>query len=189
MLIVGEFLKSLGFIIISPEPNVVRLRDTVRSIKMTFGDEARMVCSVAQSTKKPQLDEMKGVCASSRGGNSITSLMNHGMASIKFEGWRMFVMEGVRIPRGIAGRYARWINGDRDVIFPITINHDRDGRPLKIMSTFDESTLNGTLIHSNLFRDAGEFSDNPIGVSKEFWAMGAVANGAVFKGVLGVKII
>lgn len=188
-MLVGDLLKSLGFVILSPEPNVVRLRDTVRSIRMTFGEETRVVCSVAQLTKKPQLDEMKKVCRCFRGGNSVTSLMNQGMSSSKGAGWRMFVMEGVRIPRGIAGRYSRWLNDDRDVIFPITINHDRDGKPLKIMATFEDSTLNGILIHSKLFEEVGGFSDNPIGVSKEFWAMGAVARGAVFKGVLGVKII
>lgn len=189
MLIVGDFIKSLKFVIVSPEPNVVRLRDTVRSIKTTFGNEARVVCSVVQSTKKPQLDEMKEVCACFRGGNSVTSLMNYGMSAIKGDGWRMFVMEGVRIPRGIAGRYARWINDERDVVFPITINHDRDGRPLKIMATFEESTLNGMLIHSKLFSEVGLFSENPIGVSKKFWAIGAAERGAVFKGILGVKII
>jgi hypothetical protein len=189
MLTAEGLLKSLGFIIISPEPNVVRLRDTVRSIRMNFGEDSKIFCSVAQETKKPQIDEMKRVCPCSRGGNSITSLMNQGMSAMKGDGWRMFLMEGVRVPRGISGRYSRWIKSEKDVIFPITINHDREGKPLKIMATFEESTLNGMLIHSGLFGEVGEFSENPIVVSKSFWAIGAMCHGASFKGVLGVKII
>ena len=182
-------MAQIGFVVLSPEPNIARLKDTVRSIKTIFGNDAKIACSVAQQIKKAQIDEMKEVCPAFRGGETVTSLMNSGMSRMKGEGWRMFVMEGARMPKSIATRYSRWIRSENDVLFPITIVHDRDGKPLKIMATFEESTLNGMLIHSRLFKETGEFSNNPISVSKCFWAMDAVRFGASFKGIIGVKII
>lgn len=184
-----DFPGSLGFVILSPEPNIARLNDTVRSIRVSFGGDARIVCCVAKGTKKAQLEEMKAVCPTVRGGETVTSLINSGFGGIKGEGWRMFVMEGARMPRGVEKRYRTWIDGERDVLFPIVVNHDRDGRPASILANFEDCTLNGMLIHSRLFNEVGEFTDNPMPVSKGFWAMGALVSGAVFKAVLGVKII
>lgn len=184
-----DFPSSLGYVILSPEPNIARLKDTVRSIRNSFGDGPAVACCVVGDIKDPQLDEMCGVCPSFRGGNTVTSLINQGFERIGGDGWRVFVMEGARVPSSLVSRYSRWIQSDRDVLFPIVVNHDRDGNPSTILSSFEDCTLNGMLIHSRLFREAGNFSDNPIGVSKAFWAAGAAEKGAVFKAILGVKII
>lgn len=182
------FPDSLGFVILSPEPNIARLKDTVRSVRNNFGD-APVLCSVEKGIKKAQFDEMKEVCPTVRGGNTVTSLINKGMEGLKGEGWRLFVMEGARVPKSIVSRYSRWIRSPQDVLFPIVVNHDREGRPMKILSSFEDCTLNGMLIHHSLFREVGPFSDNPIGVSKSFWAVDAHARGASFKAILGVNVI
>lgn len=181
----NDFPSSLGFVIISPEPNIARLKDTVRSIKNHFPG-LPVACVVEKGIKKAQLDEMKEVCPTVRGGNTVTSLINKGMEG---DGWRLFVMEGARVPSSILSRYSRWIRSRRDVLFPIVVNHDREGRPMKIMSSFEDCTLNGMLVHSDLFGEVGPFSDNPISVSKSFWAVDAYARGAVFKAILGVTVI
>jgi hypothetical protein len=185
----ADFSSSLGFVILSPEPNIARLKDTVRSIGYLFGDAAPIVCSVAKGAGKSRIEEMKGVCSVVEGGSTIMSLINRGMKACKGEGWRMLVMEGARIPRGIEKRYSRWIRDEKDVLFPITVSQDREGRPLRIMANFEECTLNGIAMHTSLFKEVGEFSDNPIAVSKSFWAVGALQSGATFKAVLGVKVI
>jgi len=185
----NNFRESLGFVIVSPEPNIARLKDTVRSIRNHFGDDAKVVCSVEKGIKKEPLEEMKGVCPSFKGGNTVMSIINSGMKKMGGKGWRFLVMEGARVPSGMESRYRRWIRANTDVLFPITMNHDREGRPTRVLTSFEESTLNGTLIHTDLFEEVGGFSDNPIGVSKAFWAMDARAKGAQFKGILGVKVI
>jgi hypothetical protein len=86
-------------------------------------------------------------------------------------------------------RYRRWIEDERDIIFPIVMNHDLEGRPTVVLARFEESTLNGTMVHSSMFKKVGPFSDNPIGISKRFWGLDAEEQGARFKAVLGVKII
>lgn len=189
MLSFDGFRGSLGFVIVSPEPNIARLKDTARSIRAHFGEGARMICSVAKGIKKDSLEEMRGVCPSFRGGDSVMALINYGAKKMGGFGWRCFVMEGARVPGGLEGRYRRWIEDERDVLFPIVMNHDMDGRPSRVLTTFEDSTLNGMLIHTSLFDEVGYFSDNPIGVSKRFWGLDAEARGARFKAILGVKVI
>jgi hypothetical protein len=189
MLSSEEFRSSLGFVVISTEPNIARLKDTARSIRSNFGSEARIVCSVAKAIKKEQLEEYKEVCPSFRGGNTVMSLINAGMKKAGVGGWRVFVMEGARLPGGLEQRYIKWIDGQKDILFPIVMTHDRDGRPSSILATFEDSTLNGMMIHSSLFEEVGEFSDNPICVSKKFWGLDAEEKGAKFKAILGVKIL
>lgn len=183
-----DFFKKLKFVIVSPEPNIGRLGDTVRSIRNNFGD-VQIVCSVAKSVKKEQLEEMREVCNSFRGGETVMSLINSGFKKGSKGGWHIFVMEGARVPRSLESRYRRWIKDERDVLFPIVMNHDLEGYPTVILAKFEDSTLNGMMIHSSLFEEVGDFSDNPIGVSKRFWGLDAEEKGARFKGVLGVKII
>lgn len=184
-----DFRSSLGFVIISPEPNIARLKDTVRSIRMHFGEDANIVCSVCKGIKKDQLEEFKEVCASFRGGETVMSLINSGMKKSGGEGWRIFILEGARVPSGLEGRYRRWLEGDRDVLFPIVMSHDREGKPSVILATFEDSTLNGMMMHTSLFSEVGKFSDNPISVSKKFWGLDAEEKGAKFKAILGVKVI
>lgn len=181
-------MESIRFVVISPEPNIARLKDTVRSIRNCFGG-VEVLCSVVKSVKKDQLDEMREVCNSFRGGETIMSLINSGFKKGGKGGWFVFVMEGARIPKGMAMRYCRWIEGERDVLFPIVMNHDLDGKPDVVLTRFEDSTLNGMLIHSSLFEEVGAFSDNPIGISKRFWGLDAEEKGARFKAILGVKII
>ena len=189
MLSSEEFRSSLGFVVISPEPNIARLKDTVRSIRSAFGPDARISCSISKDIKKEQLDEYKEVCNSFRGGETIMSLINSGMKKSSEADWRLLVMEGARIPSGLEVRYTKWIDNDRDVLFPIVMTHDREGRPSTILATFEDSTLNGLLIHDALFKEVGKFSDNPICVSKKFWGLDAEEKGARFKAILGVKIL
>lgn len=183
-----DFIKSARFIVVSPEPNIARLKDTVRSIQNNLGN-IEICCSVAKSVKKPQLDEMKEVCPVFRGGDTIMSLINSGFKKAGKGEWCVFVMEGARIPRGMVLRYCRWIKDENDVLFPIVMNHDLDGKPTVILAKFEDSTLNGMMIHSSLFDRTGPFSDNPIGISKKFWGLDAEEKGAKFKAILGVKII
>lgn len=182
-------MTPLGFVVLSPESNVARLKDTVRSVRMAFGEDAKVACCVPKGLKKGPFEEMNEVCKTYKGGETVTSLINKGFGAFEEDGWRLFIMEGARVPRSLGSRYERWIKGHRDVLFPIVVNHDRDGKPSTILSGFGEATLNGMMIHSSLFKETGQFSENPISISKDFWAIGAAEKGAVFKAILGVKII
>lgn len=181
----GEKPK-ITFVILSPEPNIGRLKGTIRSIKNNYREDAEMVCVVGRAVNKEIVAEMKLECPVFKGGDTITSLMNTGLKNSN--GWCLFVIEGAIIPKSIESRYFKWINNEKDVLFPIVVTYNIQGEPIKILSTFADCTLNGMLIHKKLFDEVGKFTDNPIKVSKEFWALDATCKGAFFKAILGVKI-
>lgn len=183
----GRQSNNITFVILSPEQNIGRLKGTVRSIKNNYCDDARIVCSVGKATKKTELEEMKTVCPTFKGGETVTSLMNTGLKNAE-EGWCMFIMEGAWLPRNIESRYFRWVEGEKDVLFPIVVAYDIQGMPTKILSEFSECTLNGILVHKSLFNEVGKFSDNPIKISKQFWGLEAASRGTKFKAILGIKI-
>ena len=178
---------DINFIIISPDPNISRLKGTVRSIKNNYRENTNIICLVEKKTKKTNIDEMSEICPTFRGGDTITSLMNKGMKKSK-EGWCMFIIEGALIPKKIEYKYSSWIESEQDVLFPVLMLHNRDGIPKKIFGNFSNCTLNGILIHKKLFLEVGNFSENPIRISKEFWSYDAFEKGANFKGILGIKI-
>lgn len=182
----GKESPKINFVILSPEPNIGRLKCTVRSIKNNHQKNSDIICSVEKNIKKPQLEEMNQVCKTFRGGSTITSMINKGMK--ESQGWSMIIMEGAYLQKGVESRYARWIESEKDIIFPIVMNHDRFGNPSKILYSFDECTLNGLMMNKNFFFEVGKLTENPLRVSRKFWALDAIDKGAKFKAVLGVKI-
>jgi hypothetical protein len=178
---------DINFVIISPEPNIGRLKGTVRSIFNNYRSDAKIICSVNKTIKKPQIDEMCDVCPTFRGGQTITSLINNGMKRAH-KGWNMIVVEGAWVPKNIQNKYLRWMSDSKDVLFPIVMNLDRQGIPMRILSTFSECTLNGVLLDKDFFLEVGNLSENPLKISREFWAMEAADKGARFKAILGIKI-
>lgn len=178
---------DINFIILSPDPNIGRLKGTVRSIKNNYRENANIICLVEKKIKKDNLEEMNQVCKTYRGGETITSLMSKGIRKSK-DGWCMFIIEGAWLPKKIEYKYSAWIESENDVLFPVIAVQDRAGNPKKILGTFSNCTLNGILINKKLFLNAGDFSDNPIKISKEFWSYDAFEKGANFKGILGIKI-
>jgi hypothetical protein len=63
-----------------------------------------------------------------------------------------------------------------------------NGQPIKINDTFYNCTLNGLCINKNFFKEVGKLSENPLEISRKFWALDAKEKGAEFKCILGIKI-
>jgi hypothetical protein len=183
----GKREIDINFVILSPDPNIGRLRGTVRSIKNNYKADADIVCSVRRDIKKPQLDEMNEVCDAFRGGETITSLINNGIKNSK-SGWTMLIMEGALLPRSVQYRYSSWMEKNTDILFPIVMSYDREGIPTKIYNTFAECTLNGIMMDRDFFLKVGKLSENPLTISREFWSFDAADKGATFKAILGIKI-
>jgi len=178
---------SISFVILSPEPNIGRLKGTVRSIKNNYSENANIVCSVVKNIKKSNLDEMREVCPSYKGGETITSLINNGIKNSS-DGWNLLMMEGSWLPKNVKLRYLTWIKSEKDILFPIIINYNKEGKPIKILSNFSDCTLNGILIRKEFFLEIGKLSENPLQISREFWSIDAFEKGANFKAILGIKI-
>lgn len=178
---------NINFIILSPDPNIGRLKGTVRSIKNNYKQDANIICSVAKTVKKSEIEEMKEVCPTFKGGDTITSLINNGMKNSS-DGWAFLIFEGAWLPKNIKSRYFKWIKSEKDILFPIVVSYGRDGKIIKVLANFPECTLNGILLKKEFFKEIGKLSENPLQISKEFWAIDALEKGAEFKAILGVKI-
>lgn len=186
-----QFVKkelSFGFVIISPEHNIGRLQGTVRSIRNHYRNDQSIICVTDKDCTAAELKEMKAVCPTYRGKGTITSLLNTGIKKGHKE-WNIFVMEGTWVQGGINNKYSTWMENEKDVFFPIVMDYNREMMPVKIYSTFEECTLNGLCIHQKWFKEIGDFSENPLEVSKKFWQWEALEKGGKFKAVLGAKIL
>lgn len=179
---------DVGFVILSPEPNIGRLKSTVRSIVRNYWKDIPLICVVPKKTPPSVLSEMKTICATSRGGDTITSLINTGIKK-GHKQWNIVVMEGVWVRPHIHSKYANFHTSKKDIFFPIVPDYNRDGIPIRLNNTFIDATLNGLCLHQETFKEVGEFSsDDSMQLTKLKWAINADKTNCKFKAVLGVKI-
>lgn len=179
---------NFGFVILSPEHNIGSVSGTVRSIKNKYHN-ASITCAVGQDTTPSEMKELKQVCPNVwRGKDTITSLINTGMKRGNKE-WNILIMEGAWAKSGIIYRYTPFLKNEKDILFPIVADYNRDGIPTKIYKDFETCTLNGILIHYETFKEVGEIpSYENIKKAKFIWGAMALEKGCKFKAILGAKL-
>lgn len=173
--------EDFGFVIIATENNVPLINSTVNSIKFRYNSD--IICAIPKDFKNPDGIE----CKTCYGKNTITSLINSGFKN-GHNKWNCLVVAGAFMRIGINKKYSNFMKSEKDILYPIVCNYDIFGNPVKIYSNFSECSLNGIFIHQKTFLEVGKFSENPLDISKTFWALQAHDKGCNFKGVLGVKI-
>jgi hypothetical protein len=179
---------DVGFVILSPEPNIGRLKSTIRSIDRNYGKNTPRICAVAKKTPPSIINEMKTVCPTIRGGDTITSLINTGIKK-GHKIWNIMVIEGVCVRPGLHSKYANFCTDRKDVFFPIVPDYDRNDMPVRLNNNFVTATLNGLCIHQDTFKEVGNFSDeDSINLTKLKWALNAQDCGCRFKAILGARI-
>ncbi len=100
----------------------------------------------------------------------------------------MIVTEGILVRKNLDVKYGYFLRNEKDILFPIIINYDQQGKPIDIQMDFISSNINGILLHKKAIKEVGKFSDNPTEISKFFWAIDAIDRGFKFKSVLGTKV-
>jgi hypothetical protein len=179
---------NFGFGILSPDQNVGAILCTMRSIRNNFPGTST-ICAVTRNTSPITVKEIAAMCPVYKGKDTITSLMNTALRRGHKE-WNLLVMEGAIVRPGIIQKFSLFVEEETDVLFPIVMEYNREGKPSVIKNTFPEASLNGTFIHQKLFKLAGDFSDKESIIdSKLWWAGQAMSAGAKFKAVLGTKLL
>ncbi len=179
---------SFGFVILSPEHNIGRVQGTVRSIRNRYKESVPISCVVGEDTKPSELKELKAVCPTTRGKKTITSLLNAGIKR-GHNAWNILVIEGAIVRPKLDQKYFYWVEGEKDILFPIVVDYNRDGMPVKIYRDFNEASLNGICIHQKTFKEVGDFTENPLQRSKEYWSYEASSQGCRFIAILGAKML
>lgn len=179
---------NFGFVILSPEHNIGSVSGTVRSIRNNYSN-ASITCAVGQDTTPAEMKELKEILPSVwRGKDTITSLINTGMKRGHKE-WNVLVMEGVWVRRSVDKHYFTFLKDEKDIIFPIVADYNREGMPTKVYKDFETCTLNGILIHQETFKEVGDIpSYEDINKAKFIWGLMAQEKGCRFKAILGAKI-
>lgn len=178
---------EFGFVVLSPEHNVGRVRSTVVSIQGRH-PKAPLLCVVGDRASDGEMSELGRLCPTVKGRGTITSLINTGIAHTAAP-WNMFVFEGACVGTGLVKKMATFATGADDILFPISANYDKQGKMVAANVTFPDSPLSGLLVHRDTFRRVGNMSDNPLEVSKLLWAIEANDAGCVFKGIVGAKLL
>jgi hypothetical protein len=181
-----ETTLNFGFVLLAPDGNIGSIKCSFGNIKGIYPD-AKIVCAVGAETPDVVIEEIQRVCPTYKGGKTITSLINIGNEKAESD-WNVTLMAGALLRKGMVGRLFGHVENEKDIIFCISPQYDRMGRPTALNSDFPESTLNGFTINKKTFADLGGFTDNPLELSRFFWAYDAINSGHMFKGVLGVKI-
>ncbi len=181
-----NLVENLGFIIISPEPNLGRLKSTCTSIRNNYGIKSDIICIVCDQTKE-NLEDYNSYCPSFKGRNTITSLINLGFKKTK-KAWNILIVEGSYVKANIDRKYCQFIKDEKNILFPVVCDYDIQGKPTKIYNNFWDCSLNGMLIHKETFKKVGNFSDTDLAESRLFWCYEAQRIGCEFKAILGAKM-
>lgn len=177
-----------GFIILSPNHNVGLVQSTLYSVKRECRNNPPCVCVTSDDTKATVVEDLSKICRAIKGGKTITSLINTGLANTETD-WNIIIFEGSQVTARAVDKLCMFAKNPETILFPIVMDYDRAGKPRNILYEFDKGTLNGLTIHKETFNKVGKFSDNPISISKMFWQMDALEKGCQFRSILGAKII
>jgi hypothetical protein len=178
---------DFNFVILSPEANYGLIKSTVRSIRGRYKDVA-YCCVVGGRTSPKRMQEIKKICPDLyKGKGTITSLINQGVKKGD-SCWKYIIFEGVTMSPNRDKKYKSFIESEKNILYPIITDYDRQGNPLKCYTDFDEATLNGLFIHQKTLKEVGDFTDNPLNISKLFWMLEAADKGCTFKAILGAKV-
>jgi hypothetical protein len=178
---------NFGFVILSPEFNIGRIKTTFYSIKYRYPGIS-IICIVPSEATSAEIDEIKELCPVHKGGKTITSLINMGMKKGNKE-WNFLVMESTSVQGGLHYRYSKFMEDEKDVLFPVILEKDTQGKVCKLHISFIDASLNGLCIHQKTFKEVGNFGDNPLEIEKTLWATTAMKKGCRFKGLVGVRLL
>jgi len=179
-------MLDFSFVIIAPEFNIGRIQSTAKSLKNNFPD-VPFICVVPKDASTADLAEIKEVCPVHKSKHTITSLINTGLKKGNKK-WNLFIFEGSWVRNGAVNKLFGFAKDEKDILFPIIVKYDALGKPTTSHTNFIDGSLNGLLIHQSTIKEVGEFSDNPLEISKTMWALDAISKGYRFKAILGVKI-
>lgn len=169
---------NIGFVVLCPDLNIGGLKTTISSIKVNFPN-ASFVCVIGNKSTKEDVEEISKICPVKVGKNTITSLINCGMAASSAK-WNCLVMAGVLVRYVIFNRLCRFLDSDMDVIYPV----------VNLSSwSFEKSSLNGFFVNRNTFKSIGDFDEEEsLETCRLYWAGSAIEQGCKLKGIVGLKL-
>lgn len=175
---------DVGFIALCPDRALGGLKNSVGSINhQCYKRESIAVVGKDVTTK--EMKEFKEICPTYKGQDTITSLVNIGMKRLKHE-WGCLFFAGSRVSLYVETKF-KFATSEKDVLYPLVENK----------FGFVDASFNGVFINKAFFKEVGDFPTyamekqgmNDFEMAKLFWALDAIEKGAIFKGIVGLRII
>lgn len=170
---------NFGVVILCPDFNPSGLRYTVKYLNIDFPG-IPVVAMTGCDTHQEDFEVLSKCCRVSRGGKTITSLIDFGVNHIQRD-WLFFIMAGGRLRPNTFKKFAYFATAERDVLFPVVDNK----------YLFDEASISGLLINRAAFTEVGCFGDfhDNMRESKLWWGGAAIKKQYKFKALVGAKMI
>ena len=83
-------MNNFGFVILSPDHNIGRIKSTVTSI-LSKTPDIPIICVVQENVLEKDFVEMQEICPTFKAGNTITSLLNKGLDK-GHDSWNIFIV-------------------------------------------------------------------------------------------------
>lgn len=174
---------DVGIVILSPNVSYSGVRNTLGSLSL-YSYNRESICVVGNNATSKDLKELKTLCPTYKGKDTITSLINIGIKKNKHE-WSFIMFGGSRIPHRVEWKWNMFCKSNKDILYPLAEKH----------CDFVEGCFNGVLVNNEFFKEVGDFPSAPVKkegfndfeFSKLLWGIDALQKGAIFKGVLGMR--
>jgi hypothetical protein len=172
--------KDISFVILLTEFRFTSLRATVTTINSNFNNPD-CICIAPKNSNKDDLKVAKSICNVIEGGNTISSMINAGLAKSK-RPWSLIVMAGNVIRYNPVLKYKRFIESEKDVMYRVVD---------KNYWKWEDASIHGLMIHKTVIKEVGYFpeEEESLPFCKLIWAAKAVEKGCKFKGLVGVKLL
>jgi len=176
---------DIGFIVLCPDHKFADLKNSLGSIKRHCYNR-ECIGVVGNNATADDIKKMKEICPIHKGKETITSLVNVGMKKIKHD-WAFIIFGGSRVTPCLERRFISFVKSDKDVLYPV----------VERKCNFVEGCFNGVLFNTQFFKAVGDLPDavaekqnfNDFEIAKLLWSTDAIAQGAQFKGIVGMRII
>lgn len=176
--------NKFNFIVLAPEPSLGLIRTSVCCLSR-YSDNIKI--SIPSKIDSKTIKSIEEIAPVVQGGETITSLINAGFN--KADDWQIIIMAGVPITNGLIRKFNLFINSEKDVLFSVVPEIDRQGKISKLNNTFPTCSLNGLAINSKTFTEVGPFLEQgDLQHAKLYWAATAIDCGCTFKGIVGLRM-
>lgn len=177
---------DVGFILLCPDKDIKGLKNSLSSIAFHCYNR-ECIAVVGDNATPEEMKELKEVCPTYKGENTITSLINLGMKKLKHE-WAFLMFGGSRVQTYLERKVLVFATQMSDVLYPVGVSDSK--------WNFVDTAFNGVLINTPFFSKVGDFPTlmmekdgfNDFELSKLLWAMDAMKAGVTFKAIAGMKV-
>lgn len=177
-------MNKFSFIILAPEPALGLIKTSVCSLQR-YSENIRI--SLPLKTTEATIQTIEELAPVTIGGETITSLINAGFNHAN--DWQIIMMAGVPITHGLIRKLNLFIENEKDILFSVVPDIDRQGKMAKLNNTFPTCTLNGLAINAKTFAEIGPFLEQEdLQYAKLYWAATACEYGCQFKGLVGLRM-